>query len=822
MTIDPRTVDTKAISDLTAQYRREDKVFDYWAKGYGVISHNEVTQLQIYNLATHLQQQEVVIERDVVFRTLAAADRISSAALWLVAHMSYARTVYLDGRKMHAEDFKPYPRGHTGGALNMVPAYVGYFAANSLTAFTRSWLTGQGHGVAAIDAVNLLLTNMGPVHAERYQLSNEGLSRFAQDYFSYAIQADGRPDSPLGSHVTPDTAGGIMESGYLGLAELQYVHMPLPGERLVAFLSDGAFEEQRGSDWAPRWWRHQDCGLVTPIMIANGRRIDPNSTTAMEGGVSWVREHLELNHFSPIDIDGHDPASFAWGIIEMEQRLLQTISDLQAGETQYPVYLPYGIAQCVEGFGFPGAGTERARHLPLYGNPSVDSSARKEFNEAAQKLWVKFSELDDAIRMLSHHRIQNRPKERDHALAVRQVEPPTLPEPPWKEPDSQSIVSPMNGVDEYFCAVINANAKLRARLGNPDEIRANHLSNALQLLKHRVTAPQAGVAEAVDGCVITALNEEAVVSAALGNKGGINLVATYEAFAVKMLGALRQELTFARRQREAGPGPGWLAVPVVTTSHTWESEQHQHSHQDPTFGEVMMNEMSDVSRVLFPADWNSAVAALEAVYSSTGQIWTLVIPKLPQPVVFTNSQSRDLINYGAARLKGHGREEESVLLVATGAYQLREVLRASARLDYASVDHAVIYLQEPGRFRIPRDSREMEQLASKQVVDQLFPSSANVRIFLTHTRPEPYIGTIWPLLTNVALTPVLGYTNQGGTLDVDGMLFANRCTWAHAVAAAAIGMGELPETLLNEEEFAALAGMGDPKAIYEPQLQFIK
>ena len=68
----------------------------------------------------------------------------------------------------------------------------------------------------------------------------------------------------------------------------------------------------------------------------------------------------------------------------------------------------------------------------------------------------------------------------------------------------------------------------------------------------------------------------------------------------------------------------------------------------------------------------------------------------------------------------------------------------------------------------------------------------------------------------------MGYTNQGGTLDVDGMLFANRCTWAHAVAAAAIGMGELPETLLNEEEFAALAGMGDPKAIYEPQLQFIK
>ena len=38
----------------------------------------------------------------------------------------------------------------------------------------------------------------------------------------------------------------MAEGGYLGFSELQYVHMPLPGERLVAFLSDGAFEEQRG------------------------------------------------------------------------------------------------------------------------------------------------------------------------------------------------------------------------------------------------------------------------------------------------------------------------------------------------------------------------------------------------------------------------------------------------------------------------------------------------------------------------------------------------------------------------------------------------
>ena len=50
--------------------------------------------------------------------------------------------------------FCSQPEGHTGGALNMVPAFVGYLLANALTGTTRGWLMGQGHCVAAIEAVN--------------------------------------------------------------------------------------------------------------------------------------------------------------------------------------------------------------------------------------------------------------------------------------------------------------------------------------------------------------------------------------------------------------------------------------------------------------------------------------------------------------------------------------------------------------------------------------------------------------------------------------------------------------------------------------------
>lgn len=62
--------------------------------------------------------------------------------MWTVAHMTYARRVDLSGAPLPIEAFKAKPQGHTGGALNVVPAYVGYLAANLITAQTRGWLLG--------------------------------------------------------------------------------------------------------------------------------------------------------------------------------------------------------------------------------------------------------------------------------------------------------------------------------------------------------------------------------------------------------------------------------------------------------------------------------------------------------------------------------------------------------------------------------------------------------------------------------------------------------------------------------------------------------
>ncbi|AHL74716.1 xylulose 5-phosphate 3-epimerase [Stutzerimonas stutzeri] len=780
--------------------------FARWRTGYGVIEHALETHAAVFRLAHQLVQAHLQPDLASVYRLLQAVDRLGSAGLWLVVHMTYARRARLDGSAMDAEDFKPSPEGHTGGSLNMVPAYAGYLGLNALTGTTRSWLMGQGHCVAAIEALNLLTDNMQPEQARAYDEGEAGINRLLEDFYGYHLAADGSPSAPLGSHVNAHTGGGIAEGGYLGFAELQYAHMPLPGETLVAFLSDGAAEEQRGSDWIPRWWRAEDCGMALPIMIANGRRIEQRTQLGTHEGLEGFRQHLSRCGFDPIPFDGRDPAAFVCALWEMEQRLVRRVEEKARGLLSYPLPIPYGIAETVKGFGFYGAGSNAAHNLPLPGNPRFDDSSRELFNIHVAPLFVPQNELKAARDLLRQSR-QGRPAERDSALALRRPAEPVIPPLNYQE----NACSPMAAVDDFFVALTRANPSLRPRVGNPDELASNCLGSVLRALKHRVIDPESEL-EAVDGKIITALNEEAVVSACLANQGGLNLVASYEAFCVKMLGAVRQTLIFARQQKEVGRPAGWLGWPLIATSHTWENGKNQQSHQDTTFCEALLGEMSDMVRVLFPADHNSALALLPSIYRARGSLACMVMPKRERPVIFNQAQAEQLAKDGAI-VVDEQVGGDAILLIANGSYQLTEMQRAAARLKEADVAYRLVYLQEPGRFRAPRDRWEIDGLAADGVTERLFPERMELRVMLTHMRPEVARGHLWPILPDARRNSVLGYRNRGGTLDAEGMQFANRASWANVLAACA-RLLDVPRTaLLKPDEAAAVAGKGDPRIV---------
>ncbi|WP_339079606.1 xylulose 5-phosphate 3-epimerase [Pseudomonas sp. TMP9] len=788
-----------------ADHARLEPTFADWQRGYGPLQHSPQTCAAVYRMAHQLVQAGLQADLASVYRHFHALDRLTAAGLWLVVHMTYAQRVRLDGVALAAEDFKVTPEGHTGGALNMVPAYAGYLALNNLTGETRGWLMGQGHCVAAIEALNLLTANQHPEQAARYSCDETGMSHLVADFYSYEQSASGQVSMPLGSHVNPHTAGGIAEGGYLGFAELQYAHLPLPGEKLVAFLSDGAAEEQRGSDWMPRWWRAEDCGVAVPIMIANGRRIEQRTELATPAGLDNFREHLRHCGFDPESFDGRDPAAFVCALWEMEQRLSHRVQELQDGVLRYPLPIPYGIAETLKGFGFYGAGSNAAHNLPLPANPHDDAGARALFNQYAALLWVEPAELKAACALFTAR--GDRVLERDNPLAQRLPVQPQLPALHYQN----NACSPMLALDRFFVDLVKANPQLRPRVGNPDELASNRLGGVLKALKHRVTAPESEL-EAIDGAIITVLNEEAVVSACLANQGGLNLVASYEAFCVKMLGAVRQRIIFARQQKEAGRPAGWLGWPLVATSHTWENGKNQQSHQDTTFCEALLGEMSDMVRVLFPADHNSVLALLPGIYQARGELACMVIAKRERPALFSREQAEQLARDGAIVL-AEQPGDEPVLLIATGSYQLAEMQRAAARLSEVRCAWRLVYLQEPGRFRAPRDPWEAVGITHAERVEQIFPAAISQRVLLTHMRPEVARGHLWPLLGDAQHTQVLGYRNRGGTLDEPGMLFANQASWAHVLQAAAGLLDKPLSELLNADEHAAVEGRGDPRCL---------
>ncbi|NNM52581.1 MAG: xylulose 5-phosphate 3-epimerase [Pseudomonadales bacterium] len=763
-----------------------------FVKAQGLIEHQPLTRARVHRMAEGLVKRGLQPSTEAVYEILLAADRLMHAGCWLVINMIYARHVRLDGSPLQASDFKMDPQGHAGGSLNMVPAYVAYLALNALTHETRSWMMGQGHCVSAVDAINVLVDNMHAEHAARYAISDMGLTRLVKDFYRYRVRSDGRPESPLGSHVNAYTAGGMMEGGYLGFADLHYVHAALPGEKLVAFLSDGAFEEQRGADWAARWWRQEDSGQVLPVMIANGRRIDQRSGIMQAGGIDWFRRHLELNGFSPRTIDGRDPSSFVVAMYEAEEQL-------QAGLGT----LPYLIAEAPKGYGFINAGTNLAHGTPLSHSPWVDAEARQQFNQAMARLWLPLHEIQSAVSMLNNHGLHGRVKERDHALAKRCPNDLVLPDP--DSPSGQSM-SPMAAVDGWMVEMLAVNPGRRVRLGNPDELRSNRMGGVLSVLKHRVIDPEVGNDEDRCGQVITALNEEAVVCACLANKAGINLVVSYEAFAVKMLGALRQEIIFARHLKEAGRPAQWHGLPVIVTSHTWENGKNEQSHQDPTLVEALAGEMSDMLRIIYPADALSAVMAIRSVYAERGRLGVLVIPKLELPVQMTLQQADELSREGACVLQDP--PGAMVDLVACGAYQLHEMLRVSQRLQERGHAARLVYMQEPFRFRAARDA--LEAIYVSQRIQHYFSATAQARVFLIHGRPEAMLGHLRPLDLGPNRCAFMGYINQGGTLNVAGLLYANRCTYAHVLARLSGLLQQPAGFYLSQEELSAVEGLGDP------------
>ncbi|MER3425575.1 MAG: hypothetical protein C4293_22415 [Nitrospiraceae bacterium] len=81
------------------------------------------------------------------------------------------------------------------------------------------------------------------------------------------------------------------------------------------------------------------------------------------------------------------------------------------------------------------------------------------------------------------------------------------------------------------------------------------------------------------------------------------------------------------------------------------------------------------------------------------------------------------------------------------------------------------------------------------------------------------LGMLRPLQTGARISG-LGYLNLGGTLNVAGLLFLNRCSWAHCLSETA-RLLEIPrEHLLTADECRALDGRLSPHGVIIPEVGY--
>lgn len=192
----------------------------------------------------------------------------------------------------------------------------------------------------------------------------------------------------------------------------------------------------------------------------------------------------------------------------------------------------------------------------------------------------------------------------------------------------------------------------------------------------------------------------------------------------------------------------------------------------------------------------------------------MVTPRRVLPCLLDGVQSQTFAETGAGHIAGDP-DAAQVQFVAVGADQLEEALKAHWRLLACGRSSCVTAILEPGRLREARDTVEVESVLDEPAVRRLFPLELP-RVILTHTRPEPMLGLLRRLDGGPRQTKALGYLNRGTGLDVFGALFANSCTWAQAVAAAAVLIKASPASLLKARERTALADGGDPRALAGP------
>ncbi|GAA6008849.1 hypothetical protein JCM10207_001746 [Rhodosporidiobolus poonsookiae] len=616
--------------------------------------------------------------------------------------------------KLSKDDIKPRLLGHYGTTGGLSLAYVHAQALIRRKGEEEGvepkmlFVTGPGHGAPAILS-NLYIEGAITKFYPQYSLNEEGLERFVK-YFSWP---GGFP-----SHVNAETPGCIHEGGELGyaLAAAYGSVMDRPDQISVVVVGDGESETgpTAGAWHSHKWIDPKESGAVLPILHVNGFKIsertipgtmDNTELALLYSGYGYQVRFVEYEAQGTAHMGGNDPAdkaihenfaaSLDWAYAEIRKIQQAARSGKPIDKPRWPMLIlrsPKGWTgpasehgkQLLNSFAshqvpLPAARTDddELKHLEAWLH-SYDSEKFFDFSEDKVKKGSIFTDvIYDAL-----------PKDQERRLGFSKetydgFTPLDLAD--WKEfgyEKDKEEVSCMKAIAVYLKDVVKRNPTT-FRMFSPDELASNKLDGVLDVTTRNF---QWDPETAHKGGRVTEMLSEHTLQGWLQGytlTGRHGVFPSYEAF-LGIIGTMMvQYAKFCKVALETKwRGPN-ASLTYIETS-TWTRQEHNgFSHQNPGFIGTVLSLPTQMARVYFPADANTATSVIAHCVNSRNYINLIVGTKAPSPVYLSIEDADKHCIAGAGIWENYSVDkgvDPDVILVGIGFEMTQEVIQAAALL----------------------------------------------------------------------------------------------------------------------------------------------
>ncbi|MGH7119136.1 MAG: hypothetical protein ACREFP_09155 [Acetobacteraceae bacterium] len=284
-------------------------------------------------------------------------------------------------------------------------------------------------------------------------------------------------------------------------------------------------------------------------------------------------------------------------------------------------------------------------------------------------------------------------------------------------------------------------------------------------------------------------------------------------------------MRWIRRSKRSAPSRRRRPIASLNyllTSHVWRQDHNGFSHQDPGFGDHVVNKKADIVRVYFPLDVNTLLFVTDHCLQSWGRINVIVAGKQPQPQWLDMDAAIKHCTQGIGiwewASNDHGGEPD-VVMACAGDVPTLETLAAVDLLRHHFPDLKVRVVNVVDLMTLQPQTRHPHGLSDNDF-DTLFTRNKPV-IFAFHGYPA-LIHRLTYKRANHDNLHVRGFEEEGTTTTPFDMVVRNRLDRFHLVgavidvvpalgAAAAHAKQAIRDKLVDHERYIAAHGADMPE-----------